>query len=147
MAKNIFLIIIFFFIFLGIYILYWPIPLSKKEVIIKNKKFTLEIAKTISQKTKGLSSRTSLCDNCGMIFVYKNEGFYPFWMKDTLIPLDMIWINNNNEIVSVYTAIPEINKPLTQLTIYRNNKPAKNIIELNAGEADKLGLKIGDKIW
>jgi uncharacterized protein len=147
MAKNIFLIIIIFLIFLGIYILYWPIPLSKKEVLIKNKKFTLEIAKTISQKAKGLSNRTSLCNNCGMIFVYNSEGFYPFWMKDTLIPLDMIWINNNNEIVSIYTAIPEINKPLTQLTIYRNDKPAKNIIELNAGEANKLGLKIGEKIW
>lgn len=127
--------------------LYWPKPLSKTEVQIKNKKFTLEIAKTISQKTKGLSKREKLCENCGMIFVYNNENIYPFWMKDTLIPLDIIWLNSANEIVSIHTASTEINIPLNKLTIYKNDKPAKNIIELNAGESNRLGLKIGDKLW
>lgn len=146
MAKNIFLGIIIFLILSGFFILYWPQPFKKTEIQIKNKKFILEIAKTISQKTRGLSKRVSLCDNCGMIFIYENENFYPFWMKDTLIPLDMIWLNNSNEIVSIYTAQTEINIPLTKLTIYKNNKPANKIIELNAGEANKLGLKIGDTI-
>lgn len=146
MAKIISIIIILLVAFI-IFILYFPKPFQKTEITINNKKFTLEIAKTISQKSKGLGKRNSLCENCGMIFNYSNEGIYPFWMKDTLIPLDMIWLNSSNEIVSIYTATTEPNTPLFKLKIYKNDKPAKNIIELNAGQTKELGLKIGDKIW
>ena len=81
-----------------------------------------------------------------MIFIFNKEGIYPFWMKDTLVPLDLIWLNSKGLIVSILTAQPEPNTPITQLKLYQNQKPAKYVIELNANRARELNLKIGDKI-
>lgn len=108
---------------------------------IKHQDYYLEIAQNSSQRSKGLSGRDELCSNCGMLFVFKDEGIYPFWMKDTHIPLDMIWIDSDNKIVKITTAL-ETNSEKK----YTNDKPAKYVIELNANEAFKLDLKIGDTI-
>jgi len=116
------------------------------SISIKNQPFNLEIAKTIAQKSKGLSDRLSLCPECGMIFVFDKEGIQPFWMKDTLIPLDMVWLNKSGQVVEIITAIPESNTQMTKLKIYQNSKPALYVIELNAGTTEKLYLKIGDTI-
>ena len=106
------------------------------SININGQEYKLEIAKTITQKATGLSNRSSLCKNCGMIFVYQIESYYPFWMKDTLIPLDIIWLDKNGQVVDIKTGQP------MDLTPLKNQKPAQYIIELNAGS----GLKIGDSI-
>jgi len=116
------------------------------NINIKGQSFSLEIAKTIIQRSVGLSKRSSLCPNCGMIFVFETDGLYPFWMKDTLISLDMVWINSNHEVVSILTATPEPNILDSQLKQYQNSIPARYVIELNSGTAEKINLKIGDKI-
>ncbi len=126
----------------------WPsLNTSDKNMItfsIKSKLFKLEKAITLIQKASGLSNRTSLCENCGMIFIYSEEGIYPFWMKDTLIPLDMIWVNKKGEVVDIFTAYPEPGVPLYKLKNYTNSSPAKYIIELNANQAQQLNLRKGD---
>jgi len=122
-------------------------PLETINITINNKKFDLEVAKSLNQKSQGLSNRSSLCPNCGMIFIYPKEGIYPFWMKETLIPLDMIWVNKNGIVTDIVTANPEPNTPITKLTLYRNTSPAQYIIELNANQSQEIKLKIGDQIW
>lgn len=124
-----------------------PTNNSTINLNIKNEKFNLEIAKTLTQKSRGLSNRSSLCSNCGMIFVYQKEGTYPFWMKDTLIPLDIIWISNQGVITDIVTANPQPNTPITKLTLYQNTKPAQYIIELNAGRCREIELQAGNQIW
>jgi hypothetical protein len=150
LSKNsITIIIILLFIIFGILIFYFTQTSStftSTTININNQQINLEIAKTNSQKAKGLSGRTSLCSDCGMIFIFNKEGIYPFWMKDTLIPLDMIWLNSQGLIVSILTAQPEPNTPITQLKLYQNQMPAKYVIELNANRAQELNLKIGDKM-
>lgn len=121
-------------------------PLESKKFIIAEKPYNLEIAKTLNQQSIGLSKRSNLCQNCGMIFVFGKDKTLPFWMKDTLIPLDMIWVNSQGIIVSIETAQPEPNTPIFKLKMYQNSTPAQYVIELNAGDANKLNLKIGDKI-
>jgi len=116
-------------------------------ITIGGEKFDLEIAKNLSQKSRGLSGRQKLCRNCGMIFIYSNEGTYPFWMKNTLIPLDMIWVNKNGVITDIVTANPKPNIPMAKLTLYKNTSPARYIIELNADRSKELGLKVNTKIW
>ena len=74
------------------------------DITLKNKTFSLEIAKSTIQKSRGLSNRHNLCSNCGMIFVYQTEFIYPFWMKNTLIPLDIIWINKQGTVVDIIQA-------------------------------------------
>ena len=108
---------------------------------IKHQDYYLEIAQNSRQRSKGLSGRDQICSNCGMLFVFKKEGIYPFWMKNTKIPLDMIWIDSDNKVVKIATAL-ETNSEKE----YANDKPAKYVIELNANEVFKLDLKIGDTI-
>jgi uncharacterized membrane protein (UPF0127 family) len=116
------------------------------KIKLNNTNYNFEIASTMAQKAKGLSNRSSLCSNCGMIFIFTKDGIQPFWMKDTLISLDMIWVDSFGKIVSIQTASPEPNTPMTQLKIYQNSTPAKYVIELNANDCSKLNLKIGDTI-
>lgn len=108
---------------------------------INNKNYYLEVAQNSAQRAKGLSGREKLCPNCGMLFVFNKEGKHPFWMKNTLIPLDMIWLNSQNKVVKIYTAINT-----NSLESYINDQPAQYVIELNANEVFKLDLKVGDTI-
>jgi len=108
---------------------------------IKNIDYKLEVAKSISQKSAGLSNRTKLCPNCGMIFIFTKDGIQPFWMKDTLIPLDMIWVNSSGQITDIITA-----KETNSTKIIQNTQPAKYVIELNALNSQEIGLKTGDTI-
>ena len=63
--------------------------------------FQVELARTESERDQGLMYRKELDKNKGMLFIFDKEGIYPFWMKNTLIPLDMIWIDSNNKIVFI----------------------------------------------
>lgn len=117
---------------------------SESRVCFKDKCFVVEVAKSVEEHARGLMYRESLAENSGMLFVFEKEGIYPFWMKNTLIPLDMIWLSKDGETVFIKentepckTAIcPSINP----------QKEALYVLELSAGVVDKLGLKIGDKI-
>lgn len=125
-------------IFILALIYFWPkkqIPINTVDLDINGTNYNLEMAKTIFEKSRGLSKRSSLCPTCGMIFIYQNEAIYPFWMKDTLIPLDIIWLDKNGQVVDIKTAKPNDLTPLT------NQTPAQYIIELNPNVS---GLKIGD---
>jgi len=115
--------------------------LSTVNIKIATQNYSFEIARSILEKSQGLSHRSSLCQNCGMIFVFDQQDYYPFWMKDTKIPLDMIWLDQNNKIVTITTASPQDGQKT-----FINDKPAKYVIELNAGITQRLDLKIGDTI-
>ena len=116
-------------------------PANSIKMKIGNNNYNIELATTIAQKTKGFSGRDSLCKNCGMLFTFGFETNLPFWMKDTLIPLDMIWLDKNGKIVDIQTA-SEINST----KIYQNQTPAQYVLELNANDSQKINLKIGDII-
>ncbi len=110
------------------------------DITIKDKTLSLEIAKSAIQKSRGLSNRNSLCPNCGMIFVYRIESIYPFWMKNTLIPLDIIWVNKQGTVVDIIQGKPN------DLSILTPKSKALYIIELNLDTSNNLNLKIGDQI-
>lgn len=113
---------------------------------IGTQNFLLEIANNPYLQSKGLSKRDKLCDNCGMLFIFNYEIKQTFWMKDTLIPLDIIFINSSGQITDIYTAKPEPGKGDFELTLYQSTSPVKYVIELNAGVSEKIGIKKGTKI-
>ena len=147
MAKT---ILLFGLIFVVIFICYHlflnnPPPITR-DVLINNQKYNLELASTIPQKTKGLMDRTSLCPNCGMIFTSNFEMPQAFWMKNTKIPLDIIFLDKNGTVINIEVATPQPDTPDSQLKLYRSLKPAQFVIELNAGDSSRLLLVPGDKI-
>ncbi len=145
MSRNIILIISpILIVIAGILIwrLFFYLPPSNSvKIKIKNIDYKIELAKTTTQKSKGLSGRETLCKNCGMLFIFGFETNLPFWMKNTLIPLDIIWLDKNGKIVDIQT-ITEINST----KIHQNQTPAKYVLELNANDSQKINLNIGDVI-
>jgi hypothetical protein len=137
-------LIIFLIIGILIYLKYPRKPSKTINQVIGNQTFTLEIADNPFLQAKGLSKRQELCEKCGMLFVFNNETIQTFWMKDTLIPLDIIFINGSGHITDIYTAQPQPSKSDSQLTLYQSTAASKYVIELNANLSEKLGIKKGD---
>lgn len=148
MSKNIIIIIFSLLVVsLSLYFLFFKNKESNNiSLKIKDKTYQVEIASTINQKSKGLSNRSELCSNCAMLFVFNKDKTLPFWMKDTLIPLDLIWINSQYQVVDIQTAQPETETSVTKLKIYKNKELAKYVLETNAGDSQKIKLEIGDTI-
>lgn len=103
---------------------------------------SLEVAKTSQQQQQGLMHRKYLCPKCGMIFVYPRDAMQSFWMKNTYIPLDMIFVNSKGKIINIY--IDTI--PNNSQIIYSSDEPVQYIIELNANIVQKLNITIGDYV-
>jgi len=135
MSKIIFLILILSTIFF--FTLRNKAPIKTIKLELGQKTFNLEIAQTIGQKAKGLSQRDNLCSNCGMIFVYQKEGIYPFWMKNTRIPLDIIWLDSTGKVIDIKTGKPQ------DLSLLTNSTPAQYIIETNPSAT---GLFVNDMV-
>lgn len=103
-----------------------------------------EVAATEAEREHGLMNRKSLGDLDGMIFVFEAPGLHTFWMKDTLIPLDMLWLDANGKIVSIAETVPPCKTP--QCPTYPPSAPASFVLELNAGFAKKHQIRIGDTV-
>lgn len=147
MAKNFLIIALIILVIVIIYQVFFNHPpLNTAPVNIKGQEFNLEIAKTMPQQSLGLGKRDQLCTKCGMIFVWDIEMSRSFWMKDTLIPLDIIFLDKNGQVINFFTAYPEPGVSDLKLKIYRSLSPAKYVVELNAGTAQKLDLHPGDVI-
>ncbi len=119
--------------------------LEKKEtrVCFKDKCFDVEIAANNEDRARGLMFREHLDRDSGMLFVYEKVGVYSFWMKNTLIPLDMIWMNEEKEVVYIQSNAAPCKT--TQCPTYNPNKSALYVLELNGGVANESGIAIGDK--
>jgi len=107
----------------------------------------LEYAKTESEKAKGLMFRKDLCDKCGMWFEFESEDYRRFWMKNTWVDLDIIFVDSNGEIVNIAAAKSEkIVRTNDDYPGYTSLKPAKFVLEIPQGNAKKLNLETGKKL-
>lgn len=103
--------------------------------------FTVEMAVTEFEQAKGLMFRKSLPKGHGMLFIHKDEDIRHYWMKNTYIPLDMIFIDSTFTVVDIFkNAIP-----LDETTISSKAK-ARYVLEVTSGEADHCKIKIGTKV-
>ena len=113
---------------------------AKISVSIKEKAFTLDVADTDAKRQQGLMERKSLGADEGMIFVFDVPDYYSFWMHDTVIPLDLVYLDGDGKVVDIRPL-----KPKDETSVTPRSK-AKYAIELNAGTCKALGLTIGNKI-
>lgn len=107
---------------------------------------TLEVASTDAQRERGLMDRTAIPPRTGMIFVFERDEPVEFWMKETLVPLDMIFIAADGTVRRVYSNVPVVAPTMADESIPREGGEAKYVIELRAGEASQDGIAQGIKL-
>jgi uncharacterized membrane protein (UPF0127 family) len=107
---------------------------------------TLEIARTEGQREQGLMNRHVVSPHTGMLFVFDRDEDVDFWMKDTLVPLDMIFIAADGTVRRVFSKVPVVAATLPDEQIPREGAQAKYVIELAAGEASADGIVAGVKL-
>jgi len=104
-------------------------------------RFKVEVAETPEQMIQGLMFRRSLPPDAGMLFDYKAPTTATMWMRNTLIPLDMLFVDAQGRIVNIHQrAVPQ------SLDIISATAPVRAVIELNGGTAARLGIAPGDQV-
>jgi uncharacterized membrane protein (UPF0127 family) len=103
-------------------------------------RFTVEVARTAQQQETGMMFRRSVAPNRGMIFPYDPPQFVAFWMKNTLIPLDMIFIRADGKIARIATA-----KPLDETPVPSGDTVVA-VLEIRGGRSAQLGIRAGDTL-
>jgi hypothetical protein len=119
-------------------------PEKTTKATLGGKPYTLILTTTDAQKEKGLSGRTSLPKDRGMLFTFEKADYYSFWMKDMKFPIDIIFLKEST-IVTIHKNVKP-SQDAQNLPLFRPEEPANQVIELNANQADTLGLKKGDKV-
>ncbi len=105
---------------------------------------TLELALTDAEKQLGLMFRDTLAADAGMLFIFDADGTLPFWMKNTFIPLDFVWLSAAGEVVDVRADVPPCRDD--PCPSYPSSKPARAVLEVNAGFAAAHGIRPGARL-
>ena len=103
-------------------------------------RFTVEIARTPDQQAHGMMFRTEIGQNEGMLFPYDTPQQVGFWMKNTLIPLDLVFIRADGTIARIATATPHDETPVP------SGEPVVAVLEIAGGRAAELGISEGDRV-
>ncbi len=117
------------------FILPWRILVIKQRVVI------VEVARTPQQRAQGLQGKTFLGKNLGMLFVFEEEGYPAFWMKDTLIALDIAFINKDKKIVDIQQMMP-----LDTRMRYIPRQRVLYALEMNYGWFKNNNVKTEDRV-
>ncbi|MCR4327997.1 MAG: DUF192 domain-containing protein [Patescibacteria group bacterium] len=140
--------IFIFIVAVGISIWWWRgkhAPANVAMLAMGSHQIFVEVADTIPLRAQGLSGRDGLQDGHGMLFVYKDAGNYPFWMKDMKFPLDFVWIREN-KVVGVTDNVPIPKGSILSLPVYYPPENIDAMLEIRAGVAAELGIRTGDMV-
>lgn len=118
---------------------------STPVVLPDGSEIQAELAANFSERQRGLMFREFMPADQGMLFLFGSSATWRFWMLNTLIPLDIIWMNEDREIIFISAHTPPCPSGNSCPT-YGPNEPSRFVLELNAGEAAKRGLKVGDRL-
>ena len=112
------------------------------SVTLHGQRFSVELATNEAAREHGLMMRTSLAPDHGMLFVFPDTAPRGFWMKNTLIPLDILYFDANRKLVSAQLDVPPCRAD--PCPIYPSTGPARYVLELSAGTAKRTGVRNGD---
>ncbi len=133
-----------FLTFFAISFLFFTLPVNAgyETIRIGEHTFEISIADTPEKRAKGLMHVKNMPDNNGMLFKFESPRVINMWMKNTYIPLDMIFINENHIVIGIAK-----NTTPHSLENISSKKPAMYVLEINGGLSDKYNIKIGDKVY
>lgn len=125
-----------------------PTTYQENKVYFPKQKLNIkvELAKDPYTWAKGLMFREFIPKDSGMLFIFPDEAKRSFWMKNTLIPLDIIFISKDKKIVDIKENFEPCSQPQTNCPPYFSTSPAMYVLEVNAGIAKDYGLGIGDDL-
>ncbi len=125
------------------------LPVAKKNISINNTTLEVELADTAELQAQGLSGRSQLADDQGMLFDFRHSANTTpsFWMKDMQFALDIIWIKGNAVLaITKNVPAPDKNTPLSQLSTYSPPTEIEYVLEVNAGWSEAHQLRPGDAV-
>ncbi|MEK7176805.1 MAG: DUF192 domain-containing protein [Patescibacteria group bacterium] len=141
--KNFFFLLLGLLVIFGSVYLLWnrPVNMDKVGEVVKinDISFQVELADTAETRQQGLSGKPSLGDKEGMFFIFNTSDTHGFWMKDMKFAIDIIWISENGQVVHVERAV----EPETYPNVFYPSVPAKYVLELASGSANKYRIDIG----
>ena len=105
----------------------------------------VEVVEDVAAVTKGLSGRVSLDENSGMLFVFSEVNIYRFWMPDMHFPIDIIWIDENKNVVGISADVSNEFDPANP-RFYTPPRPVRYVLEVNAGFSGSKNIKIGSPV-
>jgi hypothetical protein len=114
-------------------------------VELKGKRYVVEMAANEAERARGLMFRDSMAADHGMLFIHESEEPQAYWMKNTRIPLDMLFFDHQRHLVSMQQRVPSCSAG-DQCPPYASEGAALYVLELNAGQAETLGVKAGDEV-
>lgn len=110
------------------------------KVNVKGDIFMTEVVDSAIEMQKGLGGRDDICSRCGMLFKFEKEGRHAFWMRGMRFPLDIVWIMNGRVVHVEKSVDPDFDSTLFP------DENANFVLELKAGNVDRLGLIVGDGV-
>jgi hypothetical protein len=149
MKRNYVLLIIIILVFIVGFVLlnfmqHKKNTVSESKICFKDKCFIVELAKNNLERATGLMNRENLENDKGMLFIFDSDGEYNFWMKNTLIPLDIIWISSDKKVIFIKNSAQPCKQEICESI--RPGVIAKYVLEINGGLAETLGIKEGDEV-
>ena len=125
-----------------------PTPQSLAHVVLRAPKavLTVQIARTGAQRELGLMGVRRLAPHTGMLFIFESDGPVAFWMKDTLIPLDMVFVSPDGTVRQIFTNVPVVAPSLPDDKIPLEQGRANYVVELPANEAARDGIRPGCRL-
>jgi len=120
----------------------------KEDILVGTVPLKVTLANDEQERKEGLSGKSSLPEDEGLLFVFNQKDVFPsFWMKEMLIPIDIVWINDG-KVANIDKNLqpPAKETSASSLKLYYPNKPIDYVLEVNAGFADKNGVEIGTEV-
>jgi len=112
---------------------------------VGGQRFRIEVADTDELRARGLMFRREMASDQGMLFIHDDMAPIAYWMRNTYIPLDILYFDDNKKLVSAQLNVPPCGEQ-AQCPVYPSAGPAKYVLEINAGLAEQLKLKAGDPL-
>jgi uncharacterized membrane protein (UPF0127 family) len=119
-------------------------PAGPRVILPSGSTYTLEVVRTPEEQAQGLMFRESLAEKTGMLFPFGDKAVHRFWMKNTMIPLDMIWMDADGNVIFVSADTPPCKAD--PCPSYGPDAPAASVLEIAGGMAKKEKVTIGSSI-
>jgi uncharacterized protein len=119
-------------------------PTAPQVLTPSGDRVVVELAISDEARARGLMFRSALRRNHGMLFIFPESGIHGFWMKDTFIALDIVWIDDDRTVVHLERNVPPCGSE--PCPTYAPPVPATYVLEVEGGEADRLGLEPGARV-